>query len=105
MIDKSKLKELLLGEIEKRHKLGEQVGGSGHLGYVSFTNLEIGEPAEIEYNGEKTFEIPFTFETYTESEFHYATDNNDSDDMYRNIHHAKIIVNEELKVLNYTNQA
>ena len=61
MIDKSKLKELLLGEIEKRHKLGEQVGGSGHLGYVSLTNLEIGEPAEIEYNGEKTFEIPFTF--------------------------------------------
>ncbi|UCE20461.1 MAG: hypothetical protein JSV84_09040 [Gemmatimonadota bacterium] len=99
----SELKDLILAEISIRHTLGEQVGGSGHLGFVSLTNLEIGEPVEIKFKEKQAFEILFSFETYTESEFHYATDDDDSDDMYRSIYHAKIIVDKELKVLHYTN--
>ena len=105
MIDTSELKELIIKEISKHHYLGEQVGGSGHLGYVNLTNLEIGEPAEIEYDGKKVFEIPFTFETYTESEFHHATDDDNSDDWYRNLYSGKVIVDWDLNVLDYTEQA
>lgn len=101
MIDMSKLNKLILEEIGKRHKLGEQVGGSGHLGYVNLTRLDVGEPTEIEFCGEKAYEIPFTFETYTESEFHYATDDDNSDDMYSSVYHARIIVDDGLKVLDY----
>lgn len=101
MIDSSKLKKLILEEVGKRHKLGEQVGGSGHLGYVHLTRLDIEEPTEVEFGGEKAYEIPFTFETYTESEFHYATDDDNPDDMYRRVYHARIIVDDKLKVLDY----
>jgi len=51
MLDKTRLRKLILEEISRHHKIGEQVGGSGHMGWVSVTKLDIGEPKEIEYNG------------------------------------------------------
>ena len=104
MRDRERLKTIILDEIGNRHKFGEQAGGSGHMGYASLTNLEIGDPAEIEFEGKQAYEIPFDFETYTESEFHYATDDDDSDDWYRNRYRGKIIVDTDLNVLDYTEQ-
>ena len=101
MINKTRLREAVLGEIGKRHKLGEHAGGSGHLGYVHLTNLDMGEPVEIEYNEKLAYEIHFTFETYTESEFHYASDDTDSNDIYSNTCRAKIVVDEALRILDY----
>jgi hypothetical protein len=49
MKSNAKLKELIQKEIISHHALGEQAGGSGHLGYVSLTKLEIEDPAEIEF--------------------------------------------------------
>ena len=104
MNSKAKLKELIQEEITSHHGLGQQAGGSGHLGYVSLTNLEVEEPAEIEFEGKQAFEIPFTFETYTESEFHYATDDDNTIDWYRRRYRGKIIVDQDLNVLDYTEQ-
>ena len=100
-MDTLRLREIILEEIGKHHPLGEQAGGSGHLGHVSLTNLEIGEPVEIDREGEQNFEIPLTFETYTESEFSYTTNGEDSDVWHSNVFHAILIIDRNLNVVEY----
>lgn len=72
------------GYIKSRHRLGEQGGGSGHKGYVSF-RVDDYEVHDIEDN--KT-EVSFKYTLITETEFTYYPDNPPYEDRYE----SKIII-------------
>jgi len=77
------LRKIVDSHIRGRERLGEQAGGSGHLGYVSYALGEIGEPVrgeggvwEIPYSYKGgVWEIPYSYTVFVETEFTYYPDN------------------------------
>ena len=67
MLNKTRLRKLILKEIGKYYKIGKQLSSDGHLDYVRITDLEIVKLKEIENEGEIVFEVIFTFKTHTET--------------------------------------
>ena len=71
MFTKESIKEIIESYIEKTENLGDQTGGSGHMGFVSY-NL-------VEYNSQelpgKKVEIIFKYVISVETEFTYYPDN------------------------------
>ena len=68
-------KQVILNEIAKHRKIGEHAGGSDHLSFVSITKLDIKDPKQITHDQKPAFEVIFTIETYTETEFmHHPKD-------------------------------
>ena len=70
--------------IKSKHKLGEQSGGSGHKGHVSF-RVDNYEQRKLEDG--KT-EVSFKYTIFTETEFTYYPDNPPYEDRYE----SKIII-------------
>jgi hypothetical protein len=66
------LRKIVDSHIRGRERLGEQAGGSGHLGYVSYALGEIGEPVRGEGG---VWEIPYSYTVFVETEFTYYPDN------------------------------
>jgi len=66
------LRKIVDSHIRGRERLGEQAGGSGHLGYVSYALGEIGEPVRGEGG---VWEIPYSYTVLVETEFTYYPDN------------------------------
>lgn len=99
VIDKVKLKEIISEEIKKQYNIGESAGGSGHLSFVSITQIEIEKELKIEFNNSDALEFIFSFKTYKESEFIH---NDPEMEMYNTrTYHDIIIINEKCEVLNY----
>ena len=71
MISENQIKDIVKQRIESDEKLGDQAGGSGHLGNVSYRVDSI-ESREIE--GGK-LEIIYKYTLITETEFTYYPDN------------------------------
>ncbi|MBN1926460.1 MAG: hypothetical protein JW798_11550 [Prolixibacteraceae bacterium] len=57
--------------IEKEHKTGMQAGGSGHMGFVSYTLNDF----KVSFLNDNTKEITFQYTIYVETEFTYEPDN------------------------------
>jgi hypothetical protein len=66
------LRKIVDSHIRGRERLGEQAGGSGHLGYVSYALGEIGIPVRGEGG---VWEIPYSYTVFVETEFTYYPDN------------------------------
>ena len=63
--------EIIHNKIKTDEKLGEQTGGSGHLGYVSY---EFKSYSTKQLTPER-LEIIYTYSTFVETEFTYYPDN------------------------------
>lgn len=72
MFTGEELRKIVDSHIRGRERLGEQAGGSGHLGYVSYALGEIGEPVRGEGG---VWEIPYSYTVFVETEFTYYPDN------------------------------
>jgi len=98
MYNIKKLEKVIKEEINKKRRLGEHTGGSGHLGFRSIVKFNLGEPREIPHHGEQVYEIICEYEVYTETEFMHSPEN----DIYYTEHYRdKIIFNKDLKILEY----
>lgn len=101
-IDTNKLKKIIQNEIEKRHKLGEFAGGSGHLSYRSVSKLELETPKEIKFKGKIAYQIAFKFNIYTETEFLHSPEDNDT--YFTERHQVKVIFDKNINILEWESQ-
>ncbi len=71
MLTKDEILKIINKEIEADEKLGDQVGGSGHMGYVS-CKLDDYKTKQI---SEDLLEITYRYTIFIETEFTYYPDN------------------------------
>lgn len=76
--------------IRKDEKLGEQAGGSGHLGFVTHHIDNINEVRQVQTNKGQGWKITYTYTIVVETEFTYYPDNPP-----RQIKYKKAIVIDE----------
>jgi len=96
--EKNLLEQKIREKISEVYKLGEHAGGGGHLSYRSLSDLSIGEPKEFSFQGKKAFEIICEYKIYTETEFMHPPD---MEDLFTEKHKDKIIIDEELNILDF----
>ncbi len=72
---KDAIKRIVASVIERREKLGESAGGSGHFGYTSYNITRISAPVEVQEKGKTLFKVTCTYELVVETEFTYYPDN------------------------------
>jgi len=101
-MDADKLKEIILREIEKHRKIGDQVGGSGHMGHVRITGMEIIKLTDVEFGDKRARKVVFAFKTYTETEFEHPPE---MDVLYESSYTDRLIVDDDLNVLDYEKDA
>lgn len=75
MIEEENLKEKLTNYISELEKIGENRGGSGHLGYKSLEIKNISEMKENKQIYEELFVILVEYRIIIETEFTYYPDN------------------------------
>ena len=75
MFSETKLRDIVTAKIEQDEILGEQAGGSGHLGYVSYELNEIEEPEKVQTDKGQGWEIVYTYTIVVETEFTYYPEN------------------------------
>ena len=75
MLSEETIGEIVKGKIERDESLGEQVGGSGHLGYKSYKIDYISEPEKTQTPNKELFKITYKYTIYIETEFTYYPDN------------------------------
>ncbi len=98
-VDMKRVKELILDRFKQDHRLGEAAGGSGHLSNISVTRIDTGKPLDTKIGKQPALEIPFTVETYTETEFMHAPE----DDVYYTKKYAGVIdIDASMNVLGFT---
>ena len=71
MFSKEEVLEIINKHIEADEKLGDQAGGSGHMGFVS-CNLDKYKTKQI---SEDVLEITYQYTIFIETEFTYYPDN------------------------------
>ncbi len=99
LMDNVKLKEIISEEIKKQYNIGESAGGSGHLSFVSITQIDIEQEMKIEFNNSDALEVIFSFKTYRESEFLH--DDPEMEMYNTRTYHDSLIINEKFEVLKY----
>lgn len=72
MFSEKEIREIVEGKISQDENLGEQVGGSGHLGYQSYKIDHISKPEKIQTGNEETWRITYIYTLYVETEFTYC---------------------------------
>jgi len=65
----SKLKNIVSAKINEDETLGEQAGGSGHLGYVEYEIDEICRPKKVETDKGQGWEITYYYTIIVTTEF------------------------------------
>ena len=81
------IRNIVSNQIEKDESLGEQVGGSGHLGYVDFQIDSIDEPKKVP----EGWEITYRYTVSVTTEFTIYPDNPPSENGYE----KTIVVDEK----------
>ena len=84
-------KKIVWKQIEKDEKLGDQVGGSGHLGYVDCSIDNVNEPKKVP----EGWEITYQYMVSVTTEFTVYPDNPPQETLYEKI----IIVNDNGKII------
>ena len=90
MFTDAQLQEIVKNQIEKDEKLGDQAGGSGHLGFVSYRIKKISDPEESQVEKGRTWKISYEYVTIVETEFTYYPDN----PPYESLHEKTIILDD-----------
>lgn len=75
MLSESEIEDIIKNKIDQDEGLGDQVGGSGHLGYVSYTIDNISQPKRVETDKGDGWEITYDYTLIVETEFTYYPDN------------------------------
>ena len=86
-----RIREIVARKIEHDEQLGDQVGGSGHLGSVGYEIDEIAPAVGVPDEGRGLFEIVYTYTLITVTEFTVYPDNPPYTSSYR----KSIVVDEE----------
>jgi hypothetical protein len=97
-VDLGRVKDAILKAFQRQHKLGEAAGESGHLAYTSVTRLETCTPHDVMNGKQCAIEVPFTVETYTETEFLHSPE---EDIYYTHKYVGKIVLDGAMNVLNF----
>jgi hypothetical protein len=71
MISGAEIEKLVREKIACKEELGEQAGGSGHLGYVDYQLDSIGEPVLTEAG----YRVDYRYTRIIVTEFTYEPDN------------------------------
>ncbi|MFX0125228.1 MAG: hypothetical protein ACFFAE_16495 [Candidatus Hodarchaeota archaeon] len=95
MFTEKEISEIIKDKIELDENLGEQVGGSGHLGYKSFKIDHINKPKKIITATDKTWRITYTYTLSVETEFTYDPDNPPHEYKYK----KAIILDKRRKII------
>ena len=91
MFTEKEIESIIKEYIEKTEKLGNQTGGSGHLGFSSYDLIEFGS----QQLGKELLEIKFIYKIFVETEFTYYPDNPPQETEYE----KEIIVNDKKEVV------
>ena len=94
MSQKHKIENIILRYIKSNHTLGDQSGGSGHMGHVSCTLDEF----DFKELGDGNIEVQFKYTLLTETEFTYYPDNPPQEDKYE----KSLLLNRELQIIETT---
>ena len=71
MITREGLEKIIRSAIESEEKLGEQSGGSGHMGFIDYNIDKIDEPVLTE----KGYTVAYSYTLIITTEFTYEPDN------------------------------
>ena len=71
MITPEELEKIIRQKIESEEKLGEQSGGSGHMGYVDYDIEKIDEPVLTD----EGYSVNYAYTLIITTEFTYEPDN------------------------------
>lgn len=71
MFSEEEINKIVSLKIEADEQLGDQVGGSGHLGYANYLLTDV----ETEEREDGTTEIRYSYKVIVETEFTYFPDN------------------------------
>lgn len=63
------IRDTVIKALERKHKIGDRAGGSGHLGFVSLANVVI-ENTQSTTNG--GFRVSVSYHIFVETEFEYS---------------------------------
>ena len=91
MIQKEKIREIIIRQIEAGEKPGEQSGGSGHLAYKSY-KLDGFDVTPLENN---LIKVTYRYTIFVETEFTYLPDNPPGEYPYE----KEIIIDETGKIV------
>ena len=91
MLTEKEILEFINQKITADEKLGDQVGGSGHMGFVSY-KINHFKTRKI---SPQQFEITYSYTLYVETEFTYYPDNPPME--YP--HERKIVVNRDREIV------
>ncbi|MFX1517164.1 MAG: hypothetical protein ACFFC6_12750 [Promethearchaeota archaeon] len=83
MFSEQEIREIVNNKICQDEDLGEQVGGSGHLGYKSYRIDQVNKPEKIESDNEELWRIIYEYTVYVETEFTFYPDNPPHEYKYR----------------------
>jgi len=83
MFSDAELKEIVDAQIRKDETLGEQAGGSGHLGYVEYEIDEISPPKMVETEEGQGWQLTYSYTLVVTTEFTYYPDNPPYEYKYR----------------------
>ncbi len=95
MITESKLKDIVKAKITQDEDLGDQVGGSRHLGYVSYVIDSIHKPERVQTDVCDEWKISYDYTLIVETEFTYYPDNPPREYKYR----KTIIIDDNGKII------
>ena len=88
------IKEAVIKALEKKHKTGERAGGSGHLGFVSLSNVVIDDTKSTSDGG---YRVSVSYDIFVETEFEYSG----NDDYNRKHYSCDLIVDNNLQNSNF----
>jgi len=91
LLTKNEVEKLIRSYIEKTETLGEQIGGSGHLGYIGYNLLDF----KFEHLPAKHWKVIFKYILSIETEFTYEPDNPPMQTEYE----KEIIINDHNEVI------
>ena len=95
MITESKLKDIVKAKITQDEDLGDQAGGSGHLGHVSYLIDSIRKPERVQTDVGDEWKISYDYTLIVETEFTYYPDNPPREYKYR----KTIIIDDDGEII------
>ena len=95
MFPEFKLREIIEAKICKDEDLGDQVGGSGHLGHVSYEIDSISKPERVQTDTSVGWKVSYAYSLVVVTEFTYYPDNPPREYRYR----KTVIIDDKGKVI------
>lgn len=102
MVDLDLFERKIREHLAQEKKLGESVGGSGHLGYQSISKFKLETPEIITYKNKECYEVMVSYSIHTESEFSYAReDEEEVFDYHTSTYEQKYILDKNLNIIHF----